>query len=358
MSRKAEIKSGEPPGIFISYRRKDSSGHAGRLKDALKRRFAVGVFMDIEKIAAGQDFVEAIDEAVGRCSVVLVLIGDQWLSLVDSSGRRRLDDPDDFVRREIAASLQRGITVIPILVKGAAMPEPDDLPEELKSLSRRNAHEISDKRWDYDVGALVEELKKYGLRVRPRGLTALSAVALAAVITAVLAGWYFLSGREMKGTQAGAAAAVGPSAADSKEREEVNHALELVGGCIAAADDMLEKLTNPDYDPRNFPKDRKRIDTVEKELGEATDKYNSANELWKREQAKLELLMSQHAAVSDSWRHARKAVTDYMDCVYNLNEVKSNGDEPPDASKACQREKKEAEEDVTLLTTSLGAARP
>lgn len=104
-------------GIFISYRRDDSAGHAGRLYDRLEREFPeLRVFMDVERIAAGEDFTRVIDTTLRACEVCLVVIGTRWLATADKFGRRRLDQPDDWVRLEIAAALTRGVRVIPLLV--------------------------------------------------------------------------------------------------------------------------------------------------------------------------------------------------------------------------------------------------
>ena len=91
---------------------------------------------------------------------LIVLIGRQWLTLTDDAGRRRLDNPEDFVRLEIAAALARSIRVIPALVQGAYVPRSPDLPDVLKLLARRHAHEISDRRFHYDVDRLMEVLDR------------------------------------------------------------------------------------------------------------------------------------------------------------------------------------------------------
>ncbi len=148
-------------GIFLSYRRDDSGGHAGRLADDLKQAFAGDqVWRDIEAIEAGADFVDAIGKAVSSCNVLLAMVGPRWLDAKNSAGNRRLDDPSDFVRLEIATALERGVRVIPVLVGGAAMPAEPALPEVLRPLARRQAHELSDKRWDYDVGQLFGAIEK------------------------------------------------------------------------------------------------------------------------------------------------------------------------------------------------------
>lgn len=154
--------------IFISYRRDDSAGHAGRLFDGLKERCgAEHVFMDVTDLRPGQDFAVELEQAVGRADCLLALIGPRWLEMIDASGRRRIDDPDDLVRREIASGLAKGATVIPVLVHGAAMPRAAQLPEPLQPLVRRQAIELSDQRWDSDLRELVQFLLADG-----RGATA------------------------------------------------------------------------------------------------------------------------------------------------------------------------------------------
>lgn len=146
--------------IFLNYRRDDSSGHAGRLYDDLTERLGdYDVFIDIDKIDPGADFVDVIENALDSCDVVLALIGRQWLSITDARGQRRIEDPNDYVRLELEAALARGMRVIPVRVQGSAMPSSVDLPEGLRSLARRQAVELSDTRWHHDVGALVTKLE-------------------------------------------------------------------------------------------------------------------------------------------------------------------------------------------------------
>jgi hypothetical protein len=146
--------------VFISYRRRETAGHAGRLYDRLAEHFGdERVFMDL-RMEPGLDFVEQIDEAVTNCDALLSLIGAQWLDMRDAHGRRRLDDPHDFARLEVEAALARDVRVIPVLLQDAKMPEPEDLPESLAPLARRHAIELSDERWDYDVGRLIEVLDR------------------------------------------------------------------------------------------------------------------------------------------------------------------------------------------------------
>ncbi|HEY5672930.1 MAG TPA: TIR domain-containing protein [Malonomonas sp.] len=146
--------------IFLSYRREDSSGYAGRLFDHIKRHFGQDrVFMDISNIEPGVDFVDSIEKALNSCDTFLVLIGKNWLDCRDASGNRRLDDPDDFIRIETSAALKRDVRVFPILVKGAVMPSAKDLPEDMARLARRNAHELSDQRWEFDCNELMAVLE-------------------------------------------------------------------------------------------------------------------------------------------------------------------------------------------------------
>lgn len=145
--------------IFISYRRDDTSGYAGRLDDQLSAHFGPSrIFRDVDTIPPGVDFVSAVQAAIGSCQAVVALIGRDWLSIRDAGGQRRLDDPDDLVRVELEAALRHGVFLVPVLVEGARMPAPGELPESLAKLSHLNALEISDTRWEYDAGRLLERL--------------------------------------------------------------------------------------------------------------------------------------------------------------------------------------------------------
>ncbi len=157
LSRRSALGS-----IFINYRRHDSEGEAGRLFDELEKHFGEqSVFMDVAGIEPGQDFRKAIDQSVASCSVLLALIGEQWLDARDSSGRRRLDDPGDFVRIELISALRSNIPIVPILVHGAHMPLADELSEELKDLAYRNAFALTHARWKSDIQLLVRALRPY-----------------------------------------------------------------------------------------------------------------------------------------------------------------------------------------------------
>jgi hypothetical protein len=145
--------------IFVSYRRGDTAAHAGRLTDRLRQVFgANSVFMDVTTLEPGVDFVDAIQGAVGKCEILIVVIGRDWVNAAGADGQRRLDDPDDFVRLETTSALTRSIRVVPVLVERAEMPRAQDLPDALKPLVRRNAFELRDTRWDADVEALLQSL--------------------------------------------------------------------------------------------------------------------------------------------------------------------------------------------------------
>ena len=149
--------------IFISYRREDAEGQAGRLyKDLVQHFGEQAVFMDVAGIEPGRDFRKAIDEHVGSCGVLLALIGKSWMEAKDGAGTRRLDDAGDFVRLETKSALQRDIPVVPVLVHGATMPRVDQLPEDIKELAYRNAIELTHARWDSDLSVLIKALSRYG----------------------------------------------------------------------------------------------------------------------------------------------------------------------------------------------------
>ncbi len=149
------------PKVFICYRREESAAHAGRLHDAMAARFGEdNVFMDVG-MDPGVDFVERIKEVVDRCHVLLVIMGPDWASSTGEDGEARIADPGDFVRLEVEAGLSRpDLTLIPLLVSGARVPRGEDLPGEVESLARRNALELSDSHWRYDVSRLNETLDR------------------------------------------------------------------------------------------------------------------------------------------------------------------------------------------------------
>ena len=126
--------------IFISYRRDDSAGTAGRLCDRLAQTFGkTNLFIDVDNIPAGVNFVKHLSKQLAICNVFICTVGPGWLNAKDDEGNRRLDQPDDYVRTEIAAALRRDIPVIPVLVDGARVPKVRDLPSDIAPLTERNA---------------------------------------------------------------------------------------------------------------------------------------------------------------------------------------------------------------------------
>jgi hypothetical protein len=153
--------------IFISYRREDVEGHARSLFQDLTAEFGKErVFMDVAGIEPGLDFRRVIDQQVASCEVLLAMIGKDWLDAKDESGRRRLDQPADFVRLETASALKRDIPVVPVLVHGARMPQAEELPDALKDLAYRNAVELTHARWDSDVRVLMDYLRPHVVEPR------------------------------------------------------------------------------------------------------------------------------------------------------------------------------------------------
>jgi hypothetical protein len=181
--------------IFISYRREDTGGHAGRLCDRLTDRFGGDrVFMDIQDIHPGQNFATSIEETIATCDCVIAVIGPRWLEMV----QERAQSGDDFVRHEIGAALKRRVTLIPVLMGGAQMPAAGELPPELAELSVRNAIEIRDERFDHDVVELETFLAKE-LRVaepstgkRGRLIRSLRFAIPLLVLAFVIAGYFLL----------------------------------------------------------------------------------------------------------------------------------------------------------------------
>ena len=147
--------------IFINYRRGDDPGFAGRLFDRLEEAFTADrIFIDIDNIEPGLDFVRVLEDQVDRCDVLLAVIGPNWLTAKDEKGDRRLDNPNDFVRIEIESGLKLGKRIIPVLVNNAEMPRIEHLPESLQPLSRRNAVRLTHERFRADAQGLVKQLEK------------------------------------------------------------------------------------------------------------------------------------------------------------------------------------------------------
>ncbi|GAB5492211.1 MAG: hypothetical protein Phog2KO_24260 [Phototrophicaceae bacterium] len=142
--------------IFINYRRHDTEGYVGRLYDHLLKQFKPhDIFMDVQNIEPGADFVQVLEDAISACDIFLAMIGPHWLTLKNDEGERRLDEWNDFVRIEIETALKQGKIVIPILVGGATMPNPKYLPETIETFGRRNALTLTHNRFASDVEDLV-----------------------------------------------------------------------------------------------------------------------------------------------------------------------------------------------------------
>ena len=150
---------GSSAQIFISYRRDDAAGYARAVNDELVRCFgAERVFIDVDDINAGQPFSEIIQRSVGDSAVLLALIGKRWRGERDGAAPR-IFEAGDFVRQEVAAGLAKGLRVIPVLLDGAAMPDPAQLPPDLGALAGRNALELDNTRFAADMARLVREVR-------------------------------------------------------------------------------------------------------------------------------------------------------------------------------------------------------
>jgi hypothetical protein len=158
------------PRVFISYRREDAAPYAGRLYDALARELGDDqVFLDIDALRPGDSFNAHIREAIEASTVVLVVIGRQWLDAADPLGERRLRDGSDIVRQEVAAALKDDRrVVVPVLVGGASLPGQDQLPSEIAPLAMYQACELRDAAWHSDVARLLEALRSKLKRRRVR----------------------------------------------------------------------------------------------------------------------------------------------------------------------------------------------
>jgi hypothetical protein len=148
--------------VFLCYRRQDTQGHTGRLRDRLATVYGTdAVFMDVDDIPHGVDFVDYVESILSTVGLMVVLIGPLWTTIQDRKGRRKLEQPDDLVRAEIAAALKREIPIIPVLVEDATMPDSEDVPEEIRGLTRRNAIELTHRRWDSDVQRVLNAVNNF-----------------------------------------------------------------------------------------------------------------------------------------------------------------------------------------------------
>jgi tetratricopeptide (TPR) repeat protein len=246
--------------VFISYRRDDAAGEAGRLADHLHKRFgAERVFLDIETIDPGTDFEEVLRRSLEETAAVLVVIGRQWLNITSVTGERRLDDPADFVRQEVEAALGRGVPVVPVLVQGAALPRAEDLPASLARLAKRQTAILDHTEFHADAERLCDRLAP--LFERPRGAwwppsTGVAVTAGVLLLVASIGGYTWFSGqaadRRRVAAEAAAAAAASAAlletAADQRERRQFADAVKTLEAALAvnpgAADarTMLEDL--------------------------------------------------------------------------------------------------------------------
>lgn len=190
------------PGIFINYRRDDAPGVAGRLYDHLARKFTGGkLFIDVDAIKPGLDFVKQLDTQVSQCDALLAVIGPHWLAAADSKGKRRLDDPHDYVRIEIASALKRDIPVIPVLIDDAEMPAEADLPEDLAPLARRHALELRHTRFASDADAIVSALHTVLPETTKKNRKAIPLIAAGVVALVLIGGAIWWLTRTSPGTQ-------------------------------------------------------------------------------------------------------------------------------------------------------------
>jgi hypothetical protein len=182
--------------IFLSYRRGDVGGYAGRLTDALRQRLgAKSVFQDVTAIAPGQDYTAAIDRALDGCEAVLVVIGPGWLAAATPQGTPRLFEADDYVRLELSRALNRNVRVVPVLVGGAGLPAATELPDELQGLVHRQAVVLHDETWHQDVEGLLRSLRGQPVvPARPlrRWLVpaGVAAALVALAVSGAAAGWW------------------------------------------------------------------------------------------------------------------------------------------------------------------------
>lgn len=178
--------------LFLSYRRDDTAGRAGRLFDGLTQRLGPGqVFQDVEAIAPGLDFERAVADSLESADASVVVIGPQWATVTEPGGARRLDRADDFVRLEVGVALRSERPVVPVLVGGAQMPRAEELPDELRPLLKRQAFTVRDGEWNGDVDDLVRDLRSQlpeppRRRRRPLVVAAVVLVVAAGAVGAVL----------------------------------------------------------------------------------------------------------------------------------------------------------------------------
>jgi hypothetical protein len=183
--------------LFLSYRRGDAGGHAGRLGDALRLQLGErGVFQDVTAIAPGEDFTVAIDAALDESDAVLVVIGRGWLRAATEDGRPRLFEPGDYVRLELARALERGASVVPVLVNRARLPAASELPADLAPLALRQAVVLHDETWHQDVAGLLRSLRGESDVPAPGRRRRLLVAAAAGIAVLAIAAWVLAAGAD------------------------------------------------------------------------------------------------------------------------------------------------------------------
>jgi formylglycine-generating enzyme required for sulfatase activity len=274
--------------IFINYRRDDSISTAGRLHDRLAQTFGrKSLFMDVDHIPAGVDFVDYLASQVAACDVFLSVIGPNWLDAKDDDGRRRFDNPDDFVTIEIAAALARNIRVIPVLVDGARTPKADKLPDSVKPLARRNAVEVRNTNFGRDAEALVDKVREALESPRP-GTRQSAAARLMALVAGgatalLLVGWIglyhmgvpvWVPWTHPDGSEAKQAEAAALKAKEDRERVEATAKAEADAKRKAEEEPMRAEATaKAEADAkRNAEEERMRAEATAKAEADAKRK--------------------------------------------------------------------------------------
>lgn len=272
------------PGIFINYRRDDAAGAAGRLYDHLARSFSHGsLFMDVDAMKPGRDFVKQLDDQVARCDALLAIIGPRWFNASDEKGQRRLDTARDYVRIEIASALQRDIPVIPILVDGAEMPHEDDLPDDLKSLARRHALELRHTRFVADCDAIVHALHEALPRTTNRWRWPMVGGGLAAACIAASVAYWALYVRPPSPTVAPVAAPATSPAPRGGDQAAARQPIEAKGAAPSAealnqavpAPTVRKSPAEAPSQAAPRPSGLARVETLTVALGDSYDKVKS-----------------------------------------------------------------------------------
>jgi len=286
--------------IFINYRRDDSMSTAGRLHDRLAQTFGrKNLFMDVDHVPAGVDFVDYLHKQVAACDVFLATIGPNWLDAKDDSGRRRFDNSDDFVAIEIAAALARNIRVIPVLVDGARTPKADKLPDSIKPLVRRNAVEVRNTHFGRDADALIERIRE-ALSDKPVRVGRWRAAAGVVVIALLFVGWI---GLLATGTPISLPWAVQPDTREQAEKERLAATAEEEKAKAAAEADARAKAEQAEKErlaaTAEEEKAKAAAEAEAKRKSEEAERQRSEEE--RRKQAEAEARARYSALVNQSY---------------------------------------------------------